>query len=305
MATTLILKHSSNPNAKPVLVDGEMAINTATKTLHITNNKTITPTVLKTINGESLMGVGDITVTRRSDLDNYADAGHTHDIDFYTPGTEKVFLTNSELSSAISVNDRVNQVNLDIESFKSGDIKFGSDFKVRTSETGTNKFLSEYLTNSFSVTDGKVSVTGIHGMVATSEEINFLGGIAGEVQAVLDGYKNTPTFAGVSQSKFELDNRTVNENEMFIVIADETHRYATSIYVVKNNSLELISAFYGYNRDFTIDPIDLNTEVTGKLSRELFPAQSAVDTPIRSNPPVFGVFTNVEQALTQLMSELQ
>lgn len=198
MATTLILKHSSNPDAVPVLVDGEMAINTTTKTIHITNNKTLSPIVLKTINGESLMGVGDIPVTRLSDLDTYADVGHTHDIDFFTPGTEKMFLSNTELSTAISVNDRVEQVNLDIEGFKSGIVVFGSDNKVRTSVNGTNKFLGEYLTSSFSVADGKVSVTGIYGMVATSEEINFLEGITGVVQTVLDGYKNTPTFAGVS-----------------------------------------------------------------------------------------------------------
>lgn len=119
------------------------------------------------------------------------------------------------------------------------------------------------------------------------------------------GIKIRQLLPGFPQTKSELENRTFNENELFIVVADETQRYATSIYVVKNNSLELISSFYGYTRDFTINPINLNTEVTGELSRGLFPAQRAVDTPIRSNPPIFGGLTNVEQALTQLMSELQ
>ena len=183
---TIILKHSTTPGAPvPTLTEGEMALNVADNVLFAYNDKTLSPLTLKTINGESIIGTGNINAVNASALDRYADVNHTHNIDQIQLVGGKRFLTDAELSKANTISDTMYSNDADVVVFENEGIPNLNDYKVRLTESGSNKFLEDFIDDAFSVNDeGKLTVVKLSGSSVTLQELNALSGIGTPLQGL-------------------------------------------------------------------------------------------------------------------------
>ena len=154
----------------------------------------------------------------------------------------------------------------------------GTDEKVKMSSSDTDsKYLNEYLDKVTVNVDNnnKIVAKTLYGLSTTIQELNYIQGLTMPVMDIINllvngglKYIDTPfnTYADLSV----YDTSTLLDNIGYIarVLADENHASKLTAYLVKKNEAP---KFYGYlseSRDFTTNPIDLTTEITGKLSKE-------------------------------------
>ena len=156
-----------------------------------------------------------------------------------------------------------------------------ADEKVKLNSTATDaKYLNELIDNSTIEVDtanNYIVVKKIDGQTATVAEINFLTGIKSNVQAQIDNLGKSMTMYGVFNTKADLLSSTSPvpvDGNTAIVIADETNnnKQMTYIYIDSTSSWTQVAESSIIVRDFTIDPIDLSSEVTGVL------AENKIDT---------------------------
>ena len=85
------------------------------------------------------------------------------------------------------------------------------------------------------------------------EQINQLNKIGGFERVV----KNFSDLANIENAK---------TGDLVLVSNDETHDNKITFYMYENRNWHFVGEFYVEIRDFTTNPIDLSTEVTGVLS---------------------------------------
>lgn len=153
----------------------------------------------------------------------------------------------------------------------------GTDEKVKLTSTSTDaKYLNELIDNStieVDVNNDCLVVKKIDGQTATVAEINFLTGVTANVQEQINNLGKSMTMYGVFGTKADLlasvDPVPVDGNTA-IVIADEdnNNKQMTYIYIASNSAWTQVAESSVTVRDFTTNPIDLDTETTGTLSKD-------------------------------------
>lgn len=151
----------------------------------------------------------------------------------------------------------------------------GSDGKIRLTIGSNLNYLSETIDKStLDIKNDILSVKSLAGLLASIEELNKLKGIKDNVQTQLDQLKNVgglvttvPDYAHL----LSLDTSKLEVNDLVIVTKDENNKDQSTIYMLnKDRTWELISKFE-INievRDFTKEPINLVTEITGILQEK-------------------------------------
>ena len=153
----------------------------------------------------------------------------------------------------------------------------GTDETVKLTSTSTDaKYLNELIDNStieVDVNNDCLVVKKIDGQTATVAEINFLTGVTANVQEQINNLGKSMTMYGVFGTKADLlasvSPAPVDGNTA-IVIADEdnNNKQMTYIYIASNAAWTQVAESSVTVRDFTTNPIDLDTETTGTLSKD-------------------------------------
>ena len=153
----------------------------------------------------------------------------------------------------------------------------GTDETVKLTSTSTDaKYLNELIDNStieVDVNNDCLVVKKIDGQTATVAEINFLAGVTANVQEQINNLGKSMTMYGVFGTKADLlasvSPAPVDGNTA-IVIADEdnNNKQMTYIYIASDSAWTQVAESSVTVRDFTTNPIDLDTETTGILSKD-------------------------------------
>lgn len=158
-----------------------------------------------------------------------------------------------------------------------------ADEKVKLNSTAKEaKYLNELIDNATIKVDtdnNYLVVKKIEGQTVTVADINFLTGIKSNVQEQINNLSKSMTMYGVFDTKADLlasvDPVPVDGNTA-IVVADEdnNNKQMTYIYIASTSKWTQVAESSIKIRDFTTNPINLSTEVTGKL------AENKIDTAI-------------------------
>lgn len=153
----------------------------------------------------------------------------------------------------------------------------GTDETVKLTSTSTDaKYLNELIDNStieVDVNNDCLVVKKIDGQTATVAEINFLTGVTANVQEQINNLGKSMTMYGVFGTKADLlasISPVPVDGNTAIVIADEdnNNKQMTYIYIASNSAWTQVAESSVTVRDFTTNPIQLDTETTGTLSKD-------------------------------------
>lgn len=168
-------------------------------------------------------------------------------------------------------------LNLNIPKGKDGSDINSSDEKVKlTSSSSDAHYLEDFIDNSTIEIDfinNKLIVKKIEGLNVTAAEINFLSGITSNIQEQIDSLGKSMTMYGVFDTKADLlaslSPAPVDGNTA-IVVADETNenKQMTYIYIASSSTWTKVAESTISIRNFTTNPIDLDTETFGILKKE-------------------------------------
>lgn len=152
----------------------------------------------------------------------------------------------------------------------------GTDETVKLTSTSTDaKYLNELIDNSTIEVDADndcLIVKKIEGQTVTVAEINLLTGVTANVQEQINNLGKSMTMYGVFGTKADLlasVSPVPVDGNTAIVIADEdnNNKQMTYIYIASNSAWTQVAESSVTVRDFTTDPIDLDTETTGTLPK--------------------------------------
>ncbi|NLD21674.1 MAG: hypothetical protein GX664_04210 [Bacteroidales bacterium] len=153
--------------------------------------------------------------------------------------------------------------------------------------------------------NGKLVVKSIAGVEVTTDEINALKGVTENVQQQINALSNVGNFSTTVDTYAELSSLNVSNNDMVIVLEDETKNGASTIYIYNGNEFVFAGEFKGGEiRDFTTNPIDLQTETTNILPKTRYEKQNASETAfIDSSGKITA--TNVQDAIKQTYAKAE
>ena len=150
----------------------------------------------------------------------------------------------------------------------------GTDEKVKMDASTDAKYLGELLDNiTIANENGELKVKKLDGQEVTITEINYLKGLTMNVMDLVNmfsngGVKIINTPVATYAELLTLDKSSFIEGVSYLVyvLADENHDNAKTTYLVdKVSETPTYFGFADSQRDFTTNPIDLATEITGKL----------------------------------------
>lgn len=150
----------------------------------------------------------------------------------------------------------------------------GTDEKVKMDASTDAKYLGELLDNiTIANENGELKVKKLDGQEVTITEINYLKGLTMNVMDLVNmfsngGVKIINTPVATYAELLTLDKSSFIEGISYLVyvLADENHDNAKTTYLVdKDSEIPTYFGFADSQRDFTTNPIDLATEIAGKL----------------------------------------
>lgn len=310
---TIKLKHSSISGAAPStaqLTHGELAINTKDGILFFkdANNEVVSVgnIPIKSINGSDLRSPGDIDVAEVGVLETKSDLVHTHSADFIESKTDKNLITldlKSSISSGSAVSQEAGLFLTEIEAQASTAMG-----KVKLDADSDSKLLIDIIDNdTLIVQGGKLAINKIQGQTIPSSLLDSIIGTTSNIQEQLDLIPNLfklRTAVNTYSDLISLDVGTMSSGDLVIVASDENNEDKTAIYAFDGTAMVFAGLFRAaVQRDFTKEPINLSSEVTGTISLDKIGLQSAVQTPIQDSQNLF-VADNVEAAMFEIKQSL-
>ena len=150
----------------------------------------------------------------------------------------------------------------------------GTDEKVKMDASTDAKYLGELLDNvTIANENGELKVKKLDGQEVTITEINYLKGLTMNVMDLVNMFSNggvkiinTPVATYAELLTIDKSSFIDGISYLVYVLADENHDNAKTTYLVdKVSETPTYFGFADSQRDFTTNPIDLATEITGKL----------------------------------------
>lgn len=154
--------------------------------------------------------------------------------------------------------------------------------KVKTSSGDTLDYLGAKVDGAtIQVITDKLIAKTLDGLNSTITELNYSSGVKSNIQAQIDSLSRVGNFTGSVNTKADLVT-LVNPSvsDLVIVIADETQGDVSTLYMYDGASWVFVGEFKVEMRDFTTNPINLATEVTGVLSAIHLDASVVLDSEI-------------------------
>lgn len=178
----------------------------------------------------------------------------------------------------------------------------GLDEKVKINSNDTAGYLEDKLDNStLVVMNNKVVAMGLEGLTSTISELNLLTGATSNIQSQINALSNVGNFTTTVPTYADLATLTPSVNDLVIVLTDENENDTPSTIYIYNGTDWVYSGKFegGQIRDFVANPIILETEVTGILSKELYEKQDASETPFVDSSGNI-ISTNTQDAIKEL-----
>ena len=150
----------------------------------------------------------------------------------------------------------------------------GTDEKVKMDVSTDAKYLGELLDNvTIANENGELKVKKLDGQEVTITEINYLKGLTMNVMDLVNMFSNggvkiinTPVATYAELLTLDKSSFIDGISYLVYVLTDENHDNAKTTYLVdKDSETPTYFGFADSQRDFTTNPIDLATEITGKL----------------------------------------
>lgn len=144
----------------------------------------------------------------------------------------------------------------------------------------------------------KLVAVKLKDMNVTVDEINYLQGLQENVQQKLNSLTSVGNFTGAVDTYADLNIKFTDPkaNDMAIVIYDENNNDESSIYMYDGNDWQFVGKFNIELRDFTTDPINLNSEVTGVLD------ESKIDITIVRESQLIPITDDITQLQNDILN---
>jgi hypothetical protein len=149
-----------------------------------------------------------------------------------------------------------------------------TDELVKMDASSDAKYLGDLIDKTTIINDnGKLVAKSLDGLTTSITELNYIKGLQMPVQDLVTAFANGglktidapfPTYADLQT--YDVSTLLDDIRYLVRVLADETHGGKITAYLIKKG--QTAPTFYGYlsdSRDFSTNPIDLATEVAGKL----------------------------------------
>lgn len=141
------------------------------------------------------------------------------------------------------------------------------DGRVKLDNDSESKLLKQWLDdNTFVIENNTIIAKSLKDMDVTIEEVNFLKGIDYNIKQKFDSIGSGIVIKGIINTVSDLPSNAQN-GDTYIVRSNEEGKSATYSYIESELKFIKIADIDLQMRDFTINPINLETEVTGKLSK--------------------------------------
>ena len=178
-----------------------------------------------------------------------------------------------------------------------------SDEKVKMSVNGAAGYLEDFTDGVTIVNENdKLKIPFIDALSVTAQEVNALAGVTANIQEQINNLSKITDVREIVETEAELPT-TVAENGVTILVRqDSTQNGATTFYTsngtnwVYGNKIDS-----GLARDFTTNPIDLNTETAGILPKSRYEKQTAAETPFADSSGTI-VANNTQDAIKELFT---
>ena len=150
----------------------------------------------------------------------------------------------------------------------------GTDEKVKMDSSSDAEYLGDLIdkTTIQINSSGQLIAKNLDGLDATIKELNYIKGIKMPVQDLVTLFANGglkyidapfPTFADLAS--YDTSSLLEGINYITRVLSDETKDGSITSYMIKKGGSPIFYGYLGDSRDFTTSPINLSSEVTGKL----------------------------------------
>ena len=170
-------------------------------------------------------------------------------------------LTNTAISNLLDKQTLVYDINTG--NWKNDSIIITETGKIKLNASTTLDYLDKFIdNNTIQIENNKLIIKTIDGLTLSVTEIN---GLKDKINSISSAGMN---YTGTVGTKADLDTITsASSGETKIVLADETQVNKKMTYIFDGATWESLGEFSVEIRDFTVNPINLTTEVTGKLSQ--------------------------------------
>lgn len=224
-----------------------------------------------------------------------------------TETTEKRFISTLEKEAIVDNTSAIVDLNEEYIELKDLlDNTVTTDEKVKMTDSDVAGYLDSKLDNVTVFNENNMLVAkSLDGLTSTIEELNLTTGLTSNVQEQLNaiqGLGNFTTSVPTYNALMQLQNLT--KDDLVIVIEDENFNNRTTIYIFNGDEWIYSGDFgTGMIRDFTVEPINLSTEVTGVLDKQHYEKSSAIDIYYDDTVTKLGA-SEVQTALLKLYEEL-
>ena len=150
----------------------------------------------------------------------------------------------------------------------------GTDEKVKMDSLSDAKYLGDLIDKTTIQTNssGQLIAKNLDGLDATIKELNYIKGIKMPVQDLVTLFANgglkyidAPFSTFADLASYDTSSLLEGINYITRVLSDETKDGSITSYMIKKGGSPIFYGYLGDSRDFTTSPIDLSSEVTGKL----------------------------------------
>ena len=177
-----------------------------------------------------------------------------------------------------NVQDQFNANNQDLQSHtqRLQDLKLAidnmstTDEKVSMDASGTPSYLLDLIDNlTIKNVNGKLTIDGLNGLIASINELNFLQGTTANIQQQIDSLRGVSNFRGVFTSYEGLELAPDPQPGEYAIVSDGS---TSDYYFYYGNT-------WGYSHATTsATSIDLATNTTGILPKNRYEKQTASET---------------------------
>lgn len=150
----------------------------------------------------------------------------------------------------------------------------GTDEKVKMDSSSDAKYLGDSIdkTTIQINSSGQLIAKNLDGLDATIKELNYIKGIKMPVQDLVTLFANgglkyidAPFSTFADLASYDTSSLLEGINYITRVLSDETKDGSITSYMIKKGGSPIFYGYLGDSRDFTTSPINLSSEVTGKL----------------------------------------
>ena len=222
------------------------------------------------------------------ELNDKANVLHTHDILSINNLEENLTNKSNKDHTHALLHDHTNKLALDLITKNAqnallwnGNLLPDGDMKKSTYDTDNDGVVDKAKT--------------LHGLLASLTELNQLVGATDNIQAQINALSNVTRFLGTVQQFTDLaiEYPTPESKDMVIVLSDSTHDLDTSIYIHNGTDWVYSGTFESEVRNFSSNPLNLASEVTGILD------ESNISNTLIRRTELMSSMPNIDDAVTK------